>query len=184
MTNEAALRHRLAEQADIPAIAALMDRAIAHLQRGFLTEHEIAASRAHMGLDTQLISDRSYFIITIGGAIAGCGGWSARATLFGGDASGGRDPQRLDPASDPARIRAMYTDPDFVRRGVGRYLLDLCEAAAAAAGFRRLEMAATLSGVPLYRACGYAEIEPFMATAPGGVPVPLVRMGKDLPSDC
>jgi len=175
--------HRIATEADIPVIADLMDRAIAQLQRGFLSEAEIAASRAHMGLDTQLIADRSYFIVTIDGAVAGCGGWSARATLFGGDASGGRDPEMLDPARHPARIRAMYTDPAFVRRGVGRNLLDLCEHAAAAAGFRRLEMAATLSGVPLYRACGYVEIEAFEAVAPGGIPVPLVRMGKALPSD-
>lgn len=174
------LTHRLATLDDAPAIAALMDRAIGELQRGFLSEVEIAASRAHMGLDTQLIRDRGYFLIMADGRLAGCGGWSARATLFGGDASGGRDPAMLDPARDPARIRAMYTDPGFVRRGVGRMIIGLCEAAARAAGFRRAEMAATLAGAPLYEACGYAVIEPFEAQAPGGVPVPLVRMGKAL----
>ncbi len=164
--------------ADIPAITTLMDQAIAQLQRGFLSDAEVAASRAHMGLDTQLIRDGSYFLIESNGRLAGCGGWSARATLFGGDASGGRDSAPLDPATDPARIRAMYTSPDFVRQGVGRRIMALCEAAARAAGFRRAEMAATLAGEPLYRACGYTVIERFVAVAPGGVPVPLVRMGK------
>lgn len=174
------LSHRLATLDDVPAIAALMERAISQLQRGFLSEAEIAASRAHMGLDSQLIRDGSYFLIIADGQLAGCGGWSARATLFGGDSSGGRDPAMLDPLRDPARIRAMYTDPAFVRRGVGRMIIGLCEAAARAAGFRRAEMAATLAGAPLYEACGYAVIEPFEAQAPGGVPVPLVRMGRDI----
>jgi GNAT superfamily N-acetyltransferase len=177
---DAALSHRLATLDDIPAIAGLMDRAIAELQKGFLSEAEIVASRAHMGLDTQLIRDRTYYLVEIDGRLAGCGGWSMRATLFGGDASGGRDAALLDPASDPARIRAMYTSPDFTRRGVGKYIIHLCEAAARTAGFRRAEMAATLSGEPLYRACGYELVEPFAATAPGGVPVPLLRMAKNL----
>jgi GNAT superfamily N-acetyltransferase len=178
MSRPTGLRHSIAISADIPAIAELMSRSIAELQRGFLSDDQIAASRAHMGLDTQLIVDRTYFLIHRGDALAGCGGWSMRATLFGGDASGGRDPARLDPASQPARIRAMYTHPDHVRRGVGRYLLDLCERSAAAAGFRSLEMAATLAGVPLYEACGYAGIEPFEARGADGIAVPLIRMGK------
>lgn len=174
------LRHRIATMSDIPAMKALMDRAIAELQHGFLSPEQIVASRSHMGLDTQLIRDGSYFLIEIEGRLAGCGGWSARATLFGGDASGGRDAAMLNPARDPARIRAMYTDPAFVRRGVGRRIIALCETAARDAGFTRAEMAATLAGVPLYQACGYSVIEPFEAASPGGVPVPLVRMGKPL----
>lgn len=174
------LKHRLATQDDIDAIGAVMDSAIGQLQQGFLTPAEIEASRAHMGLDSQLIRDGTYFLVELDGRVAGCGGWSARATLFGGDASGGRDAAMLDPAQDPARIRAMYTHPDFVRRGVGRYIIGLCEAAAKAAGFRRAEMAATLAGVPLYQVCGYTVIEPFEAVAPGGIPVPLIRMGKAL----
>lgn len=172
--------YRLATLDDVPAIAALMERAIGELQRAFLSPGQIAASRAHMGLDTQLIRDGSYFLIEIDGRLAGCGGWSARATLFGGDASCGRDPAMLDPAVDAARIRAMYTDPCFVRRGVGRLIIALCEDAARAAGFGRAEMAATLAGVPLYEACGYAVIEPFEAVGPDGVAVPLVRMGRPL----
>jgi GNAT superfamily N-acetyltransferase len=174
------LSHRLATLNDVDMIATVMDVAIRQLQQGFLTPAEIEASRAHMGLDSQLIRDQTYFLVELDGRVAGCGGWSARATLFGGDASGGRDAAMLDPARDPARIRAMYTHPDFVRRGVGRYIIGLCEAAAKAAGFHSAEMAATLAGVPLYQVCGYSVIEPFEAMAPGGIPVPLVRMGKAL----
>jgi len=174
------LSHCLATLVDIPAIAILMERAIDQLQRDFLDDAQIEASRAHMGLDTQLIRDGTYFLVHIDGRLAGCGGWSARATLFGGDTSGGRDPAMLDPGKDPARIRAMDADPACARRGVGRTILALCEGAARAAGFRRAEMAATLAGVPLYEACGYAVIEAFEARAPGGIPVPLVRMGKSI----
>lgn len=171
--------HRLARVDDVPAIAALMQAAIGELQRGFLSDEQIAASRALMGLDSQLICDGTYFVVLAEGVLAGCGGWSRRATLYGGDHSPGREPVLLDPAADAARVRAMYTAPQFVRRGVGRLILDLCEAAAAAEGFRRVELAATLAGEPLYRTCGYRPIERF-ADPRGGTPVPLIRMGKDL----
>src|SRR3990167_1904294 len=149
------LTHRLATPADVPALTALMDLAIGELQRGFLTDDQIAASRKLMGLDSQLIADRGYFIVEEDGRIAGCGGWSARATLYGGDHSPGRDAHGLNPSSDAARVRAMYTHPDFARRGVGRLILSLCEAAAREAGFARVGLAGTLAGQPLYEACGY-----------------------------
>ena len=175
------VNHRLATMADAPAIRALMARSIDQLQRGFLSPAEIAASRAVMGLDTQLIEDGTYFLVESDGHPAGCGGWSARATLYGGDHSAAlRDPQPLDPARDAARIRAMFTDPDFTRAGIGRLILSLCEAAARDAGFARAEMMATLAGEPLYRACGYREIERVTASPIDGIAVPLVRMGKDL----
>jgi GNAT superfamily N-acetyltransferase len=175
------LTHRIAAEADIPAIRTLMARAIGELQREFLSEAEIAASRAVMGLDTQLIADGTYFLVESDGQLAGCGGWSRRATLYGGDHSTAlRDPQLLDPARDAARIRAMFTDPDFVRRGVGRTILRLCEEAARKAGFARGEMMATLAGEPLYRASGYVEIERVAAAPVDGIAVPLVRMGKRL----
>jgi GNAT superfamily N-acetyltransferase len=179
VTGPAGFTHRLATDADIPALRALMDAAIGELQRGFLTTGQIAASRAVMGLDTQLIADGTYFAVASGGELAGCGGWSRRATLFGGNHTPGRDPALLDPAADAARIRAMYTAPGFTRRGVGRLVLSLCEAAAAAEGFCRVELAATLSGEPLYLACGYHPIEPFSVDA-GGTAVPLIRMAKSL----
>ena len=172
--------HRLAQPTDIPVLGALMNAAIGELQRGFLAPHEIEASRFVMGLDTQLIADRTYFVIECEGRIAGCGGWSRRATLFGGDHSAGRSDALLDPARDAARVRAMYTHPEFARRGVGRMILELCERAAAAEGFARLEMGATLAGEPLYRACGYQVIERLDTDTPLGVRVPILRMGKNI----
>jgi len=169
---------RLALEDDLPALRALMDAAIRELQAPFLSPEQLAASFSIMGLDTQLVVDRTYFVVEAGARTAGCGGWSRRATLFGGDHSRGRDAALLDPAKDAARVRAMYTHPDFTRRGVGRMVLDACEAAAAAEGFARCELAATLAGEPLYNACGYRQIERFEADTPQGVAVPLVRMGK------
>jgi GNAT superfamily N-acetyltransferase len=116
-------------------------------------------------------------VIEEAGALAGCGGWSRRATMYGGDRSPGRDAALLDPATDAARVRAMYTHPAFVRRGVGRLILALCEDAARAEGFSRAELVATLAGEPLYAACGYRPTLRFTDDR-GGVAVPLVRMTK------
>jgi GNAT superfamily N-acetyltransferase len=168
---------RLAVLADVPALTVLMDAAISELQRGFLDDAEITSSRAIMGMDTQLIEDGTYFVVESGGDMAGCGGWSRRATLYGGNQTPGRDSHLLDPTIHPARVRAMYTSPAFARRGVGRLILSLCEAAAAAEGFTRLELMSTLSGEPLYTAYGFRPLER-MVDATGGAPVPLVRMEK------
>ncbi|OYU36462.1 GNAT family N-acetyltransferase [Novosphingobium sp. PASSN1] len=177
----AALTHRPATEADLPALRALMTRAIEELQRDFLTPEQVAASHQTMGLDTQLVKDRTYFMILDGGELVGCGGWSWRATLFGGDDSiVAREPLPLDPAKDAARIRAMYVDPAHARRGIGKRIMAICEDAARTAGFARVELMATLAGLPLYMACGYAEIEAVEATSREGVVVPLVRMGKVL----
>lgn len=175
-----ALTLRLARPEDMPVLSALMDRAIGELLQDFLPPEGVRASYEIMGLDTQLITDGTYFVVEDAGRIAGCGGWSRRATLFGGDHSAGRDAAMLDPKVDAARVRAMYTHPDHTRKGVGRLILDACEAAARAEGFSRVEMAATLGGVPLYRACGYHDIEPFEAVTSTGYRVPLIRMGKAL----
>lgn len=171
------LTHRLATRDDVPALRVLMDAAIGELQKPFLTPEQIASSRTIMGLDTQLIDDRTYFIVERDGALAGCGGWSRRATLYGGDHTPGRQPVILDPRVDAARARAMYTHPAHVRRGVGRLILSLCEQAARADGFTRMELMATMAGVPLYEVCGYRPIEQVLEDR-GGTPVPLVRMGK------
>lgn len=171
---------RLATPSDTPALSDLMNQAIGELLRAFLPPEGVKASFEVMGLDTQLIADKTYFVVEDAGQIAGCGGWSRRATLFGGDHSTGRDAALLDPTTDAARVRAMYTHPDHARKGVGRLILDACEAAARAEGFRRVEMAATMGGVPLYRACGYHDIEPFEAVTSTGYRVPLIRMGKAL----
>jgi GNAT superfamily N-acetyltransferase len=171
------LTWRLAGLADLPALEAVMAAAIAELQKGFLAPEQIESSRMIMGLDRQLVADGTYFVIEAEGAIAGCGGWSRRATLYGGDHTPGRDPELLDPARDAARVRAMYTHPSFARRGVGRLILELCEAAAKAEGFTRLELMGTMSGRPLYESYGFEPIEEIL-DGRGGAPVPLVRMGK------
>jgi GNAT superfamily N-acetyltransferase len=132
-----------------------------------------------MGVDTQLIDDGTYFIVEIDGQPAGCGGWSRRATLYGGNHSKNRDPALLDPATDPAKVRAMFTHPAFARRGVGRLILSLAEDAARAEGFTALELMASLSGLPLYEAAGFVPVERIEDTN-GGAPVPLVRMHKKL----
>jgi GNAT superfamily N-acetyltransferase len=178
MPNE--LTARWATEADIPALRAIMDLAIEHLQRGFLSPEQIKASRAVMGLDTQLIADRTYCVIEDGDLAVGCGGWSNRNTLYGGDHSTDlRNAALLDPARDAARIRAMYTHPDHARRGIGRMILDFCESAARAHGFAAVELMATMSGVPLYKAAGYVEVEPRVDMV-DGIEVPLVRMRKTL----
>ena len=175
------LTHRLATEADLEALRALMALAIDINQRAFLSPAELAASGMTMGLDTQLIADRTYFVVEENGAIVGCGGWSYRATTHGGDQSSiARDITPLDPARDPARVRAMYTHPDHVRRGIGRLVLSLCETAARDAGFTRTMMIATLSGEPLYRAAGYAEVERVPSAPIDGVCVPLIMMQKSL----
>ena len=179
-TGPAQLTSRRATLDDVAALAPLMRAAIEQLQTEYLDEAQIAASHAIMGLDAQLIDDATYFVVECDGRLAGCGGWSRRATLYGGDHSAGRDSALLDPSSDPARIRAMYTHPDFARRGVGRLILSLCESAAAAEGFTRLELMSTLAGAPLYSAAGFEAIES-IEDASGGVPVPIIRMAKAIP---
>jgi GNAT superfamily N-acetyltransferase len=132
-----------------------------------------------MGLDTQLVEDRTYFVVESGIQIAGCGGWSRRATLYGGDQTPGRNAAYLDPKRDPAKVRAMYTHPAYARQGIGRLILSLCESAAQNEGFLSVELMATKSGEPLYLACGYKAIEHIQDDR-GGAPVPLIRMRKEL----
>lgn len=174
------LTHRLATEEDLGSLRALMDAAIAENQKAFLAPDQVESSRAVMGLDTQLIADRTYFVIHDDGELGGCGGWSFRATRYGGDHSlDQRDSALLDPTTDAARVRAMYTHPDFTRRGVGTLILKLCEAAALEKGFRKLMLVATLSGEPLYRAAGFTAVEQFVDHA-GGAGVPLIVMAKPI----
>ena len=167
------LNIRLATTADLSVLRAIMAAAIAENLKPFLPPELIRASEKVMGLDTTLVEDGTYWIVHVDREPAGCGGWSRRNTLYGGDHTGGRDAALLDPAVDAARVRAMYTHPGFLRRGIGRLILDNCEAAARNEGFGRLQLAATLAAEPLYRAYGFAEIERF---TDGGVP--LIRMEK------
>ena len=147
---------RRARLADIPALRSLIADSARGLSGGDYTPAQIeGALRGAFGVDTQLIRDGSYFVIEAGSRFVGCGGWSRRRTLFGSDARVDRDGTELDPASEAAKIRAFFIHPDFARRGLGTWLLKRCESEAAAHGFRRLEMMATLPGIRLYQACGY-----------------------------
>jgi GNAT superfamily N-acetyltransferase len=171
---------RTACAGDLPALQPLVERAIAELLSPFLSAEQLQASFEIMGLDTQLIADRTYYVAEFDGAITGCGGWSCRGTHFGGDRSPGRDARILDPAHESARVRAMYTHPAFARRGIGRAVLNHCEQAARAAGFSSVELIATLAGVPLYAASGYQELRRLDEITPSGISVPLVEMRKHL----
>jgi GNAT superfamily N-acetyltransferase len=171
--------HRIATMDDLVVLEAVMDAAIGELQQGFLSAEEIESSRAIMGIDSQLIKDGTYYVVLEGEAVAGCGGWSRRATLDGGDHTPGRDPELLDPTVDAARVRAMYTNPAYARRGVGRLILSLCEQAAKDEGFKHLELMGTMAGEPLYTKYGFVPIER-LADDRGGVAVPLVKMAKSI----
>lgn len=164
---------------DVDRIKALMELSIAELQKPYLTPEQIDASFLAMGLDIQLISDQTYFCVWAGRELAGCGGWSRRATLYGGNHTAGRDPKLLDPNTDRARIRAMYTHPEHTRRGVGRLVIETSEHAAQREGFNSFEMAATLAGKDFYLRCGY-HVEREWEDTNGLVPVPLLTMVKNI----
>ena len=170
---------RLARADDIANMEALIARSGIVLSAGFYTEAQAAAVTRHVfGVDTQLVADQTYFVIERDGVLVACGGWSKRATLFGSDrAKTGPDPL-LDPATQPARIRAFFVEPSMARQGLGRMLIEHCQAQARAAGFHALELAATMPGVPLYAACGFDVTERFEIDLPGNVKVPLARMRK------
>jgi GNAT superfamily N-acetyltransferase len=170
---------RQATLADVPHLVPIMQAAIDELQRGFLDGDQIRSSHAIMGLDTRLVEDGTYYVATLGGELAGCGGWSRRATLYGADHSAGRSSRLLDPRTEPARIRAMYTHPRHARKGVGRAIIETCERAARDEGFKRMELMGTLAGEPLYARAGFTPVER-LTDASGGAAVPLVRMAKAL----
>lgn len=170
---------RVASMDDVPAMNALIARSGIELSEGFYTKRQAQAVTQHVfGVDTQLVLDQTYFLIELHGQLVACGGWSKRATLFGADhAKQGPDPL-LDPASEPARIRAFFVDPAAARQGLGRTLLQHCTEQAAAGGFHTLELAATMPGVPLYLATGFEIVERFEISLPDDVQVPLARMRK------
>ena len=174
---------RKATLADRAAIERLIAESARGLSRGDYSERQIEAALVEIfGVDTSLIVDGTYFVAEWGGgALIGCGGWSRRKTLFGGDQFVGRDAGELDPASEPAKIRAFFVHPAHARRGVGRAILAACETEARSFGFRSLELLATLPGVRLYEACGYEAGERVWHEAGGGVQIEFVPMRKDLP---
>ena len=170
---------RVALMADVPALQTLIASSARKLSAGFYTTEQIEAAVAYVfGVDTQLIADGTYYIIDGPSAPAAAGGWSARRTLYGGDQrKSGSDP-RLDPATEPARIRAFFVHPDHARRGYARQLYIASARAAWAAGFRAFELMATLPGEPFYAALGFAPIERVTEVLPGGVEIPFTRMRR------
>jgi GNAT superfamily N-acetyltransferase len=182
---ENAFELRLATDEDIPALNELIEASVRGLQAGDYTPAQMeGALGTVLGLDTQLIRDRTYFVAEVGDSnsktarLAGCGGWSKRKTLFGADAGPGREPELLDPAEDAAKVRAIFVHPEFARRGLGSLILATVEDAAREAGFGRFEMGSTLTGVPLYRLKGYVEIERIAVPLKNGEALPVVKMVK------
>ncbi|MGA2354872.1 MAG: GNAT family N-acetyltransferase [Terriglobales bacterium] len=182
---------RLADVGDIPALRKLIEASVRGLQAGDYSAVQLEkALQTVYGVDTQLISDRTYFaaeeVEELGvessraPLLVGCGGWSKRKTLYGGDQFAAREDSLLDPARDAAKIRAFFVHPAWARRGIGSMILEACETAAEAAGFRRLEMGATLTGIPFYRTKGYVELEAVEAPLGDGLTLPIVRMGKSV----
>lgn len=172
-----AMHLRIAKRSDIPVLNGLIELSGRTLSVGYYSREQADAITRHVfGVDTQLIDDQTYFVIEQEGQIVGCGGWSKRRTLFGGDQTkSGSDPL-LDPATEPGRIRAFFVHPSMARRGLGRQLMAACTAASKQAKFNSLELAATLPGVPLYLASGFTIVERFDVVLPDGIHVPLVRM--------
>lgn len=172
---------RRALLAEVPSLNALIVASATELSRGYYSQAQIESLITHVfGVDTQLLIDGTYYVIEREGDLVACGGWSGRRTLFGGDQAKEDSDPILDPASEAARIRAFFVAPTQARQGLGRALLQHCEAAARAAGFRRAELMATLPGVPLYSALGYDALEPVTHPLPDGQTVDFVRMGKRL----
>jgi GNAT superfamily N-acetyltransferase len=172
---------RLATPDDIPALHALIEASVRGLQANDYTPAQMeGALGTVLGVDTQLIADQTYFVAETSepNRIVGCGGWSKRKTLFGADRGPGRKPELLDPATDAAKVRAIFVHPEFARRGLGSLILSVVENAAREAGFRRFEMGSTLTAVPLYRLKGYVEMERIAVPLWNGEALMVVRMVK------
>jgi len=180
MNHSMELTHRLATLNDLPELHALMDMSIRKLIGAFLDPQQVEASFELMGVDTNLITDETYFALEQDNKLIGCGGWSRRATLFGGDHTSGRDARLLDPVTEPARVRAMYTHPDYARKGIGRFILSLCEEAAKQEGFSSLQLMSTVAGEPLYGAYGFRVLERVLVPTSSGINIPLIRMTKSI----
>jgi GNAT superfamily N-acetyltransferase len=172
---------RLATSADLPTLRDLIPFSARSLSADWYSAEQVeSAIRYVFGPDSQLIADQTYFVAQVGEAIVGCGGWSRRSTLYGGDQTKDAADPPLDPARDAARIRAFFVHPAFARRGIGAAILRACLEAASQAGFTRAELMATLPGVPLYRRFGFEDVQPISSTLPNGVTVPFVRMARPI----
>ena len=175
---------RVATLDDRPALEELIATSARGLSRDDYTEEQVESALATgvFGVDTDLIRDGTYFVVESAGRPIGCGGWSRRKTLFGGDRFAGREAEELDPRSEPAKIRAFFVHPEWSRRGIGKAILERCESDARASGFHSLEMMSTLPGRKLYEALGYVVGERLTFEMDDGVPIELVRMSKTFPA--
>jgi len=163
------------------AIRQLIAESARELSRAHYTDAQIEAAIATVfGVDTDLIEDGTYFVVESDGQLAGCGGWSKRKTLFGGDQYSSRDTGYLDPKTEPAKIRAFFIHPDHARKGIARAILSRCEDEARAQGFRALELMATLPGIEFYKSCGFVETGNFDLDLTDIVKLELVPMRKEL----
>jgi GNAT superfamily N-acetyltransferase len=170
---------RLATKEDIPALEILIPLSVRTLQAPYYSPAQMEAAIGPVfGVDRQLIRDETYFVAVAGSEIVGCGGWSRRDSVYGGDSARTQEDGLLDPERDPARVRAFFVHPQWARRGIGRAILMRCEDAILAAGFREAVMVATLAGEPLYARFGYAEEARFEIELGGEVRLPAVRMSK------
>ena len=172
---------RSAVPGDIPALTTLIAASVRGLQAGDYTASQLESALGSVyGVDTQLIADGTYFVGEVDGTMVACGGWSKRKTLYGADHCAGREDSLLDPRRDAAKIRAFFVHPEWVRKGIGTQVLEVCESAAMAEGFRRFEMGATLTGVALYKARGYREVEKIGVPLGNGELLAIVRMEKGI----
>jgi len=170
---------RLAIQSDIPALEALIPLSVRGLQAPYYSPAQMEAALGPVfGVDRTLIYDGTYFTVEHSGRIVGCGGWSRRRAVFGGDRGRVGEDASLDPATNPARIRAFFVHPEWARQGIGRAILEACEAALRAAGFREAMLVATLAGEPFYTVFGYTVAERYDAPLSDGLTLPVVRMTK------
>ena len=172
--------YRLAREADVPALQALIPVSVRGLQAAFYTQEQIEGALGTVfGVDSQLIRDRTYLVAeTEEGQLVGCGGWSKRKTAYGSDRSKSGDDPLRDPATEPAMIRAFFVHPDFARRGIGRRIMTWCETEARNAGFVTTEIVATLAGEPLYATFQYVVVESFSIALANGAHLPVVRMRR------
>ena len=174
---------RLARETDVSALEALIALSVRALQSPYYSQAQMNAALGPVfGVDRQLVRDGTYFIAEQDGAIVGCGGWSRRRSLYGGDSGREREDGLLDPQRDAARVRAFFVHPAWARRGIGRSIMVACERAIIESGFRTVDIVATLAGEPLYASFGYAVVERYDIAMVGGLSLPVVRMTKSMES--
>ena len=170
---------RVAVMGDVPALEELIPLSVRALQLAHYSHAQMEAALGPVfGVDRQLITDGTYFVVEEAGRIAGCGGWSRRKAVFGGDRARSGQDELIDPSRDPARIRAFFVHPDFARRGIGRAILAACEEALLQAGFHSAELVATLAGEPLYAAFAYEVVERYEVAMTNGLTLPVVKMRR------